>query len=78
MIMATLYDLFKYRKETGGLSMTGHQAGVLALGFVVSFVVAYGVVGWFLGYVRKRGFVPFGIYRIVLAVFLFLYLSKAR
>ena len=33
--------------------------------FVVSFVVAYGVVAWFMAWVRRRGFAPFAIYRIV-------------
>ena len=42
-----------------------HAWIVLAIGFVVSFVVAYGVVGWFMGWVRRRGFAPFAIYRIV-------------
>lgn len=71
MVVATLYDLLKYKKAAGGFAMTGHQAGVLALGFAVSFIVAYFVVAWFLGYVRKHGFLPFGIYRIALAVYLF-------
>jgi undecaprenyl-diphosphatase len=38
---------------------------VLAIGFVVSFVVAYGSVAWFMAWVRKHGFVPFAIYRIL-------------
>ena len=38
---------------------------ILAIGFVVSFIVAYGSVAWFMAYVRRRGFVPFAIYRIV-------------
>ena len=79
MIVATLYDLYRYKKEAvEGVSMSAHQIGVLALGFLISFIVAYFVVGWFLGYVRKRGFLPFGIYRIVLGIFLFLYLSLQR
>ena len=34
--------------------------------FVVSFVVAYGVVAWFMSWVRRHGFAPFAVYRIVL------------
>jgi undecaprenyl-diphosphatase len=41
---------------------------VLAIGFVVSFIVAYGTVAWFMAYVRKRGFGPFAVYRIVLGI----------
>lgn len=70
MIVATLYDLLKYMKGAP-VGLTGHQSAVLAVGFVVSFVVAYAVVLWFLAFVRKHGFLPFGIYRILLAAALF-------
>jgi undecaprenyl-diphosphatase len=49
---------------SGGLS--GEQWGVLATGFTISFLVAWGVIAWFMAWVRRRGFVPFAIYRIVL------------
>ncbi len=75
MVAATFYDLFKYKKEMGSLAFTGHQALVLGLGFLVSFLVAYGVVAWLLGYVRKHGFVPFGIYRIALGIFLYFFMG---
>jgi len=39
--------------------------GVLAIGFVVSFIVAYAAVAWFLAWVRKHGFAAFAIYRII-------------
>jgi undecaprenyl-diphosphatase len=38
---------------------------LLAIGFVVSFIVALAVVAWFMQWVRNRGFVPFAVYRIV-------------
>ena len=43
---------------------------VLAIGFVVSFFVALGVVEWFLQWVRKHGLVIFALYRIILAILL--------
>jgi undecaprenyl-diphosphatase len=46
----------------------GHGWVLLAIGFVVSFFVAWGVVAWFLNWVRTRGFAPFAIYRIVLGI----------
>ena len=49
---------------------------VLAIGFVVSFIVAWGVVGWFLSWVRTRGFVPFAVYRIILGIILLIWGSK--
>lgn len=51
---------------SGGLS--GEQWGVLATGFAISFLVAWGVIAWFMAWVRRRGFVPFAIYRIALGV----------
>lgn len=76
MTVATLYTLLKSLtgKDTTDLNpigvhdITSHQWVVLAIGFVVSFIVAYGAVAWFMGWVRKRGFAPFALYRIVLGV----------
>lgn len=68
MIAATCYDLLKYVHESrakGGTHLDSHGLLVLAIGFLVSFVVAWGVVAWFMNWVRSRGFLPFAIYRIV-------------
>lgn len=70
MAAATLYDLAKSVRPSGGgdigaMPHTAHAWIVLAIGFVVSFVVAYGVVAWFMAWVRTRGFAPFAVYRIV-------------
>ncbi len=75
MVVATLFDLLKYLKEAGSFALSGHQLGVLAVGFLVSFVVAYAVIAWFLSYVRERGFLPFGLYRIAVGVFLYFYFA---
>ena len=75
MIVATGYDFLKTVRPHGHdgvaqglapLAMNGHDWIVLAIGFVVSFIVALGVVAWFMHWVRERGFVPFAIYRILL------------
>jgi undecaprenyl-diphosphatase len=47
------------------ISLTGSQWVTLAIGFVTSFVVALAVIAWFMGWVRKHGFAPFALYRIV-------------
>jgi len=71
MAVATAYTLLKSvmgksgENPIGVADMTSHQWVVLGIGFVVSFIVAYGSVAWFMGYVRKHGFVPFAIYRIL-------------
>lgn len=79
MFAATFYDLFRaiHPKHGPGsdaiapLSMTAHGWVVLAIGFAVSLIVALGVVEWFLLWVRRHGFVPFAIYRIVAGALLF-------
>jgi len=48
------------------LVMTGHNWVVLGIGFVVSFIVAFGVVEWFLQWVRNHGFVLFAVYRLII------------
>jgi undecaprenyl-diphosphatase len=73
MAMATLYTLYKSLsgKEDnpiGVAEITPHEWVILGIGFVVSFIVAYGAVAWFMGWVRKRGFAPFAIYRIVVGI----------
>lgn len=51
---------------------------VLIIGLAVSFVVAYVVVAWFLGWVRKRGFTIFAIYRILLGAGLLVWLHLQK
>jgi len=70
MVVATCYDLLKSLRGKGvnpiGVSqIDAHGWIVLGIGFVVSFIVAYASVAWFMGYVRKHGFVPFAVYRII-------------
>ena len=79
MIAATFYDLWKevlHPKHledavaVAPLVMTAERWVVLVIGFAVSFIVALGVVEWFLQWVRKHGLVLFAIYRIILAAIL--------
>jgi undecaprenyl-diphosphatase len=49
---------------------------VLAIGFVVSFFVAYAAVAWFMAWVRKRGFAPFAVYRIILGTLVLIYAAR--
>jgi undecaprenyl-diphosphatase len=59
---ATLYEASKARHALA--SQVG--APSMALGLLVSFLVAWAVVATFLKYLRTRGLEPFGWYRIVL------------
>src|SRR5213078_4197895 len=74
MAVATSYDFIKtvmahhHELNVASLQMESHQWMVLAIGFILSFFVALGVVAWFMHWVRARGFVPFALYRIVLGI----------
>lgn len=66
MIAATGYDLLK-----SGDAFSFDEFGLLATGFVTAFVVALVSMRALLKIVRRYSFIPFGIYRIVLAVLFF-------
>lgn len=70
---ATTYEAYKSRVVLGHIG-----AANVALGLGVSFVVAWAVIAAFLAYLKRRGLVPFGVYRVVLGVAVFLLLANAR
>jgi undecaprenyl-diphosphatase len=79
MVVATGYDLLKSLRGKGdnpiGVSqIDAHGWMLLAIGFVVSFIVAYGAVAWFMAWVRRRGFVPFAVYRIIVGALVLAFL----
>jgi len=81
MAAATLYTLYKSLRGRGenpiGVSqIDAHGWIVLAIGFVVSFIVAYASVAWFMAYVRKRGFAPFAIYRIIVGALVLVFAAR--
>lgn len=64
MLGATVLQLASHRDElTAGTSAVGMSE--IAVGFVVSFVVALAVIKGFVTYISRRGFTPFAIYRII-------------
>jgi len=81
MAMAVAYSLFKSMRgkdenPIGVAQIDAHQWIVLLIGLAVSFVVAYGAVAWFMGWVRKRGFAPFAVYRIILGAVVLYYATR--
>lgn len=81
MIAATCWDLLKSIHPSKSalaagavpaaqVTMTNQRWIVLVIGFVVSFIVALGVVEWFLMWVRRHGFAIFAVYRIVIGILL--------
>ena len=67
MFAATGYKLLQYLLDSPA-PMSGQQWWVLAIGFGVSFIVALAVIAWFMAWVRKHGFAPFAIYRVIAGV----------
>jgi undecaprenyl-diphosphatase len=86
MIAATGWDFVKevYLNKAvgadgvpvGHVVMSSERWIVLLIGLVVSFIVALGVVEWFLQWVRRHGFAVFAIYRILLGGALLIWGAK--
>jgi len=81
MVVATGYTLLKSLRGKGenpiGVSqIDAHGWIVLAIGFVVSYVVAYASVAWFMSYVRRRGFAPFAVYRIIVGALVLVFAAR--
>jgi undecaprenyl-diphosphatase len=86
MIAATGWDLLKEIHTSKAVGAAGVVAAhvtmnserwiVLLIGIAVSFIVALGVVEWFLMWVRKHGFTVFAIYRILLGIVLLIWGAK--
>ena len=68
MFGASALKLVKYVFEHQGLTFTLEEWVILAVGFVVSFVVSLLVIRFLMSYIKKHDFKPFGWYRIALAI----------
>jgi undecaprenyl-diphosphatase len=67
MVAASGYDLVMSLNQFSVSDMN-----LLLVGFLTSFLVAIPSIRFFLGFVKRHNFIPFGIYRILLvAVFYF-------
>jgi undecaprenyl-diphosphatase len=82
MVVATCYDLLKSLRGKGMANPIGvsqidpHGWVILAIGFIVSFFVAYLSVAWFMAWVRKHGFTPFAIYRILVGALVLAFAAR--
>src|SRR6202167_681694 len=73
MVGAFAYDFYKNRAE-----MTADHLSTVAIGFVVSFVVAIIVVKAFLGYVPRHGFTLFAWWRVIVGTLGLIALAMGR
>jgi undecaprenyl-diphosphatase len=69
MAAASGYSLLKH-----GTMLTSAEWGALVIGFTVSFITAWGVIAFFMNYIRKHNFNLFGWYRIALGIVMMLFL----
>lgn len=60
---ASVYSFYK-----SGMVLSSSELSILAVGFVVSFLVALAVIAGFMRFISKRDFKPFGYYRVILGV----------
>jgi undecaprenyl-diphosphatase len=73
MVGAFAYDLYKSRAD-----MTTDHLGIVAIGFVVSFIVAMIVVKTFLSYLTRHGFTLFAWWRVVVGTLGLVALAMGR
>jgi undecaprenyl-diphosphatase len=74
MLGATVLELVTKRHELMAANSVGF--GLIAIGFVVAFIVALLVVRWFVGLVGRTGFSPFGWYRIAVGAIAMAFLLR--
>lgn len=70
MLGAAVYDLYKNRSV-----LTMEAEVQIAIGFVVSFIVAFFVVKTFIAFIGRYGLKPFGWYRILAGLGIFAVLA---
>ncbi len=71
MFAATLFDFYK-----SAALFTGDDLGILAIGFLVSFLSALAAVKGFIVLVKQVSLKPFALYRLALAAAIFLFWPK--
>jgi undecaprenyl-diphosphatase len=73
MVGAFAYDFYKSRAD-----MTTAHLGIIAIGFVVSFITAIVVVNTFLSYVTRHGFSLFAWWRVIVGTLGLVALAMGR
>lgn len=71
MIAASGLDLIKSHQ-----TFTANQYQILVIGFITSFIVAIIAIKFLLKFVQTHTFIPFGIYRIIVAILFWILIIK--
>jgi len=69
MFGATLLKLVK-----SGFDFSGSEWALIVSGSVIAFFVSWASIKWLMGYIKKRSFKVFGIYRIIVGILVLLLL----
>lgn len=70
MAGASLLKLVKF-----GLGFTGTELAILLTGTITAFLVSILIIKYFMNYIRKHDFKPFGYYRIALGILVIILLA---
>jgi len=68
LTLAGLYKLYKHRAI-----LNTETIGILIFGSLVSFLICYFIIKLFIAFLRRRSFLSFGIYRMILGTLVTLY-----
>lgn len=71
MLAATGLDIVQ-----NASSWSANQISTMALGFAISFIFAIISIKFLLKFIKNNNFIPFGIYRIIIAIFLLIFILK--
>ena len=68
LTLAGLYKLYKHR-----LILNSETIGILLFGSIVSFLICYFIIRLFISFLRRRSFLSFGVYRVILGLLVILF-----
>ena len=78
MFAATVLDIFKLYKSGDASAITSNNIFILLLGSVIAFFVAMVAIKGFIDFLTKYGFKAFGVYRIIVGVFILIWLLSGH
>ncbi|PZX93897.1 UDP-diphosphatase [Flavobacterium aquariorum] len=84
MLAVTVYSLLLKTYETSQLKgyellmQSPENIKLFLMGNVIAFIVAILAIKFFIGIIKQYGFKPWGWYRIIMGVFLFVYFSYIK
>lgn len=75
LAIPTLFGAAALMLLKGGLAFSAYEWFIILIGTLVSFIVAYVVIAFFMNYLKRRKLAPFAYYRIILGIIVLLLLK---